>query len=127
MWELQRRKKIQAIMYSKMTLCILIIVAILVIRGTINIYQKSVESEKAMVKSEEQVAALEARNKVLTDTNNRLQTPEGIEREIRQKYSVVKNNGEQMFVIVDPKEVPVDKTSKPTFWSRIQAFFGKNQ
>ncbi len=125
MWELQKRRKIQALLYSKVSLFMLLLVMVFLGRATFNVYGKYSDSTRAMNTAKQEAAALEAREKSIESENRRLMTESGIEKELRHKYSV-KKEGEKLFIITDnPKETEEGKKTDASWWSRVETFFGK--
>ena len=112
-------------MYSKITIVLMIILAIFLARATWSVYQKNIESAKDMQGAQKEAAVLMSRQKILSDENTRLKTPSGFEAEIRSKYSVVKP-GEDMYIIVDPKDAPPNMSSETmSWWNKVKSFFGQ--
>jgi cell division protein FtsB len=125
MREMQKKRKIMAMVYSKSSLFILVIVVILLSRATWGVYQKYNDSERSMLNAKEQAAALESRQKAIETENRRLMTNSGVESELRYKYSV-KKDGEKLFIITDgPKDVSEDLKADASWWAKVQTFFGK--
>ena len=121
----QERKKIRKILYSKVTLLVLFIACALVARGAWGIHQKALiagsERNQALVAQKE----LQERTGELEASLLRLKSEQGIEEELRQKFTVAQP-GESVVVIVDE----TDKTSKNSdtvreggFWNRVVDFF----
>lgn len=127
MLELQARQKLKKRIYSRPTLVALIILAALAVKGTWNVYWKYEESKENLLKTEQQADALRAREYALTAQIAALNTEKGVEREIRKKFSVVKD-GEQVIVLVDGEsEAQKKATTTPglfdRMWSRIKDVF----
>jgi hypothetical protein len=67
---------------------------------------------------------LEEKNRLLENKINELNSPSGIEREIRDKFAVAKN-GEKVVVIVEDKESTSTEVYKEkTTWQKVLEFFG---
>ena len=78
------------------------------------------------VVSSERVIELENRNKELMTQINELQTTQGVEAEIRSKFTVAKPN-EHMVIVLDG---PLASTTPPEndgFWQSLKALFGKKK
>ena len=121
----QERKKIRKILYSKVTLLVLFIACALVARGAWGIHQKALiagsERNQALVAQKE----LQERTGELEASLLRLKSEQGIEEELRQKFTVAQP-GESVVVVIDEAE----KTGKNTevgeersFWSHVVNFF----
>ena len=87
--------------------------------------EKNLESKKNVVLLEDQLSEARKKNEELSKHIAILNTEEGVESEIRQKFSVSKE-GEQVAVIIDPKPLaetgPVEKES---IFVRIGNWFSK--
>lgn len=121
----QERKKLRKILYSKITLLVLFVACVLVARGAWGVYQK------ARIADSERNQALKAREELqgraaeLEASLTRLRSDQGVEEELRQKFTVAQP-GESVVIVVDE----TDKTSKNSdtakeggFWSRVVDFF----
>ncbi|MGB8816274.1 MAG: septum formation initiator family protein [Minisyncoccia bacterium] len=98
--DFQQKRKIKSVMYSKVTLFILLIIFIFLAKGAWGIYIKAQSSRNSLAETNKEYTDLETRENMLTGNIARLKTEEGIEAEIRSKYSVAKS-GEVSIVIVD--------------------------
>ena len=122
--DFQQKRKIRNIMYSKVTLVILLVLAIFLARGAWGIFIKAQNSRSDLKETSKEYTDLETRKEILTNNIAELKTGEGIEAEIRSKYSVAKN-GEVNIVIVDKNATNTndENTSSGSFWSRILEWF----
>lgn len=117
----QERKKLRKILYAKATLFVLLIILIFVARGTYQVYQKAHiarTGQKEVEKSFEELA-LHARE--LEQSVERLKSEQGIEGEIRQKFTVARP-GEEVVVIVDEstkKSKNGEAEERQSFWQTI--------
>ncbi|MDB5266453.1 MAG: hypothetical protein JWN89_268 [Parcubacteria group bacterium] len=103
MRELQEKQKRKERLYSTPVLIGLSLITLLVLRGTFVIMQKERESSTYVGSLEEKVTTLADRQAKLKTDTARLSTDEGIDTEIKTRFSVAKA-GEHVVVIVDPKE-----------------------
>ena len=129
MYEFREKKKLRKILYSNGTLIALLVVFVVLAKGTWNIYMKEREAELSRVDTDNQVASLTSRQAFLENEVAKLKTENGIEREIREKYDVAKP-GEQVFVIVkstttsETTDMPQQSFSQ-RFGSWFSSFFKK--
>lgn len=125
MKDFQQRKKVRKILYSRNVIIVLCVVTILLVRGAWGVMEKNLESKKNVVLLEDQLSEARKKNEELSKHIAILNTEEGVESEIRQKFSVSKE-GEQVAVIIDPKPLaetgPVEKES---IFVRIGNWFSK--
>lgn len=122
----QERKKIRKIIYSKVSLVVLLVAVFFVARGAWGVHQKAqiALSERDIARAS--LTELESRNAELEASLVRLKSQHGLEAEVRQKYTVAKQ-GEDIVVIVDgdPKNDAVSGNSEDlSLWSKISMFFG---
>lgn len=123
MKDFQQRKKVRRVLYSRNVIIVLSIITILLVRGAFGVMQKNIESKKNVVLLNTQLEDARVKNQELTKNIAILSTEEGVESEIRQKFSVSKD-GEQVAVIVDPKPVPGDeKADTGGLWVSVKSWF----
>jgi len=118
MKEFQQKKRWRWILNSKLIVAILIIATLFMARATYGLYKKERETSANVARAENQLKTLQNRDAVLSDSLERLHTEEGIEEEIRSKYSVSKP-GEELIVIVNGTS-----TATTTEWKQ-EGWWGK--
>lgn len=124
MLDFQQKWKAKSFFYSRGVRVFLAVVALYSVYSTYTVYKKKQESSEDVVKAEQRVIALSAKNTALLEDIDRLQTEEGLEAEIRSKYSVAKGS-EQVVVLVEDEPAPVATTTeKKTLWVKVRGFFG---
>ena len=113
--------------YSRLSLVVLIILIIFTLKGVWNIYLKYNESAENRQNIEEHLADVSLREGFLTSEIARLKTKEGIEREIREKFNV-KKEGEEVAVIVTPDEKTGAVVNSGSFslWRSLKEFFTRD-
>lgn len=124
MLDFQQKRKLRAVLYSRVTLFILGVLVLVSLRAVWTAHSKLRESEDLRDNVSNRVSALVERDTELRNQINRLQTPQGVEAEIRSKLSVSKE-GENVVVIVEDDSVIEEKTDKRGFWSTFFGFFTK--
>lgn len=95
----------------------LIVILAVFLRATWSLYHKSQLARENLQASALRVAKLEERRVILEGKIERLKTPRGIEEEIRNNYSVVKE-GEQVINIVENevKGATTTVSAKKPWW-----------
>ena len=122
--DFQQKNKIRRILYSRPVVIIIVIIALYSLYSTWSIYEKMVQSREAMEKSEKELLTLATKNNQLDADISQLQTSDGVEKEIRNKFGVAKP-GENMAVIVSDDDASSSATSThQSFLERIKHFFG---
>jgi len=104
MKELQRKQKFRHIIYSIPSLLVLFAIALLLAKGALGVVSKEKESSERLRYLEEKENSLSLREQELRKGVARLQTEEGIENEIKEKFSVTQE-GEYVAVIVDDRRI----------------------
>ena len=121
----QERKKLRKILYSKVTLVILTLVLLVVARGAWGIHQKAQIAISERNIARHSLEELESRTKELEVSLELLNSEQGIEAEVRQKYTVARP-GEEVVVVVDDKAKKGENSEvvEKSFWQRVVSFFG---
>ena len=111
-------------MFSTPVLIILAIIAAVFVRAAWNIYVKEVQSRTYLDQAQSQLDGLSAQEQTLKQSVAALNTPQGMDAEIRSEYLVVKP-GEQVAVIVDSDDATntATTTTAAGFWAKVAAFF----
>jgi len=103
MREFQEKRKLRKIIFSKITLILLLFVLLFLVFSTIKVYLKSREALYKNKKIKEELTQLNQRKSEKEKEIGRLETESGIEEEIREKFDVLKP-GEKVVVIVEKKQ-----------------------
>jgi cell division protein FtsB len=115
MRELQERQKIKKRLYSKPVLLILVAVTLLIMRGTYVVMKKERESARVVAVLQAKADELALRQTELKTSITRLETDEGIEGEIKERFNVSRP-GEYVVVIVDAKDKASTTATTTTLW-----------
>lgn len=120
MREFRERNKWKRILYSRWSLIALIILSFFMGNVVLNAYTRERLSAENSKRFEAQLQDIENRRVTLQADIAALQTPEGIEREIREKFNVVKGE-EEIFVLVvdDSLSEQSSATTTTSWWQRI--------
>lgn len=102
MAEFQTKRGSKKMWHSPLMLFVLLSVLLVFMYNMVGLVEKTSETSKKKKIVLSQVDSLNERQKVLEDHIKKLQTENGTEVELREKYHLVKE-GEQMVVIVDEK------------------------
>lgn len=113
MYDFQRRSKIRKRIYSRTSLVLLAVITVLLARGAYGMLQKERQSNERVERLQAELAEAEEKHAELSEDISYLETRAGVEREIRDRFSVSKE-GEEMIVIVNKEpeksaEVKEDK------------------
>lgn len=115
MRELEQKHKFRRRMYSLPSLIVLLIITGAMVRGAYLLMVKERASAKDAKLLLAKVETLREREGVLIKEINKLETPAGVEEEIKSKFNVAKE-GERVAVIVDGPEEVATTTPTPKPW-----------
>ena len=102
MKEFQRKNDIKKVIYSRFVLALILIVLFFFVKATIDFYQKAAESKKRKERAETELLELQKRKENLENKIQSLSSPVGVEKELREKFDLVKE-GEETILIGDSK------------------------
>jgi len=113
-------------LYSKLSIVLLLIVFASVAKASFGVYKKERESRLNALHTASQLSELQEREEGLSKDIDRLQNADGIEEEIRKKYTLGKD-GESMIVIVDSGDEKATTTAAAAdaggMFEKLKAFF----
>ncbi len=123
MFNYQQKKQIRKIIYSKITLIVLLIFIIILLKACYGIYRKQEISRQNLKIIKEEYDSLNSRKEILESEIEELNTEDGVEREIRSKFNVSRP-GEIIINIIDNEKISVDDIKdKDGFWNKILSKF----
>lgn len=125
MLEFKKKQKIKKWLYSPWMIFILLFILLIGLDAVWNIYKKEQISKNNLALAQQNLDKLKSRYDTLKNEVDWLSTPEGIEEEIRNKFSVVKE-GEQVAIIVESKNTPTttpEILKTETLWDKIVGWF----
>lgn len=121
--DFEQKRKLKRFLYSKTMLVILSILLLLIGRATWNVYKKVELSNAHLELAQKEYDKLIERQTALVSQIDRLNTEQGVESEIRQKFKVAKE-GEGLAVIVDDDlKVDMSTTTKKGLWEKLLGIF----
>ena len=125
MLDFQQKRKVRRLMYHRATLIALAIVVLFAVHSTWVVYQKKRTSEEMKNVSLRNVEELRLRDEELKSRIERLGTSQGIEEEIRSKFTVAKDK-ENMVIVVDDNSQNMSTTSpRLSFWQKVWHIFSR--
>ncbi|MEI6490377.1 MAG: hypothetical protein WCO16_01290 [bacterium] len=124
MREFQDKKKNRKRLYSIWSLLALLVVIVLFGKGVVSAYEKEKSTKGELNRLAAEKVDIERRYNNISKENETLNTNDGIESAIRQKFDVAKK-GEGVIVIVDKTvEVPeVKKGFMRKVWDSVKGVF----
>jgi len=117
MRELEKKQKIKRRIYSWPVLICLLFGVLGLMRGAVAVLEKRALSERELENLQAKVIELKDREDKLQSDIKRLKTPEGIDEEIKEKFSVAEE-GEKVVIIVDDKPEEATTTVEIVPWYR---------
>ena len=120
MFDFYEKRKLRNILYSKPVLAMLAVIILLFSYSVWGAYQKEAETRGKWNQRASVLDELKDRESGLQTEIDRLDTPRGLEAEIRNKYEVAKD-GEEVIVIVEPpdEEATTAPSEQKGFWARL--------
>lgn len=122
MLDFQQKRKVRGVIYHPVTLGILAILCLFAIHSTWAVYRKKTVSEESKNSSLKHVENLRERDAELVYKMERLKTEQGIEEEIRSKFSVAKED-ENVVIVVQDEAAPLPP-EQISLWGRIKKLLG---
>ncbi len=127
MRELEKRRRIKEILYSRVTLVVLLIAALFSAEALWGMIRKERDVREKRLSVETEVEELKDRITFLDGEIEKFNTSRGIEEEIREKFRVVRGD-EQVAIIIDNEGEKTNESSElapePRWWSRILGSIG---
>ncbi len=124
MREFQERRQIRRFLHSRYAIAILVIICAFLVQAAIGVYGKYEKSKALVQKTERDLEDLKQRQKTISALSDSLNTDQGKEREIRDRFGLIKE-GERVIVIVD--ETSATETSSEdesiNLWQRFLNLF----
>lgn len=124
MLDFQQKWKFKSFMYSKGMRIFLAVVALYSLFSAYTVYQKKRQSDIDTHEAELRLLALSAKETALLQEIDHLQTDEGLEAEIRSKYSVAKEKEQVVVLVEEEPTTTVETQRKESVWDKIRGFFG---
>ena len=124
MHPIQKPQKATRFFFHPVVLAILALLTVYFASSVFQIARKSKEAKENRMLAANELEKLEERQQVLSAEIARLETEEGVEEALREKFRIMKE-GEGVIVIVDP-EIPLSETSgkqNQTFWAFLAGLF----
>ncbi len=122
MREFEQRRKVRRLLYSKFSVAVLCVVALVLIKSAISAYSKSRVSDTAYQEIAREYTELLARKTQLESDIERLRTPRGVEADIRTKFGMVKD-GEHMLILVDRGTTTPSVAPKASAFDALKSLF----
>jgi len=123
MRDFQQKRKLSKFIYSPKLILILVIIAVIVVRGAWGVYKKERESRANFKLAQSQYIEKEKMESELTAKIERLNTDSGIEEEIRQNFGVVKPGEEVVLIVEEKNKTTTEDGTKQSFWSKFKSGF----
>jgi len=122
----QERKKVRKVLYSKTMIVVLFIIAVLIARGTWEVYSKAQIARAKRDESSKELKDIQDRNATLEASLAHLKSSSGLEDEIRQKFNVARPDEEVVMVIDENGKKSENDGEMPnqSFWQGLVSFFG---
>ncbi len=123
MIDFQQKNNIRKILYSKVSLILLIFIIIILLLQLFGVYNKHQISKSNLAKTTTNLNIVKEKEEYLKNEIERLESKRGIEEEIREKYGFVKP-GEEIIVILNQQD-DLDQNDKTeiNLWTKFLSWF----
>ncbi len=122
-----KKKNKYSFWHSPIILIFLVFILVLFSYNMVGLIQKERETNKNKISELNKIDELKKRKSTLSEDISKLNTEEGIEESVRDKFQVVKP-GEKMVVIVDEnanQSTSSEESTDHSFWGYIKRLFNK--
>lgn len=123
MEDFRSKQKIRKRLYSRTTFFTLLLITVLLLKGVWGAWDKHRES-RANLKNVE-VELVEARNREseLATRIEKLETQEGVEKEIRERFSVTKPGEEIVLIVEEDLSGGGHQEGEASWWKKVGKWF----
>jgi cell division protein FtsB len=122
MEDLHLRENRRRIFFSPITLFILGLLVFAVGRGVWGMYQREKFVDFQLTQALAQKEDLEEREAFLLSEKAKLESPEGFEGELRERFGVAKP-GEKVILLIDTESTTSQVKTKDSIWEKIRSWF----
>lgn len=125
--EYKKRRRVRRIVLSWPIVALVCIIAILLGFSTLRLYMRNRPLSIARETLNADIAALKERNTELEKRVIRLQTPAGVEEEIRERFGLRRPDEEVIIIVRDDKSGASGASSQPALtriWDVLKSFLG---
>lgn len=121
--DFQQKRKIRSVLYSRVSIFLLFILFLYSLYSTFLVYKKRADSKMELFKLEKEYTDLQIKQNSVISQIEDLNSGEGIEREIREKFGVAKKD-ENLVMIVSEKPNKEKDKKETSFWQKVVSFLG---
>lgn len=119
MREFEKKRKIKSRIYSTFSLIVLLIIAILILRGTVGVYLKHSQSQDKVDELSEQIQDFEKRKIYLEEQISDISSEYGVEKELREKFNIAKDGEEVIIILDDEGNEKEPNEPRGSFWTDL--------
>jgi cell division protein FtsB len=123
MHELQKKRKLKKIIYSRGSAVLLIIISVILFRGSWEVHQKEAQSRNDLENVRRELEVTEAKESFLTASLGSLDTTRGQEEEIRDRFNVTKPGEKVVFVVDSTENSEAENQTEGGLWTKVKVFF----
>lgn len=110
------RSKAGALMHSPIVVAVVVILALFLLKAVIDLFGKSRDARIAAEGARREYEELVEREAAIKSGLERLESADGVEAEIRQKFGVVKEGEEVVVVVQNEADATQKRTQSSTGW-----------
>ncbi len=123
MEDFRSKQKIRKRLYSRATFFVLLLVTVLLLKGVWGAWDKHRESKQNLKNVEQELVQARNRELELTTRIEKLETQEGMEKEIRERFSVTKPGEEIVLIVEEDTSSGAYKAEDLPWWKKVGRWF----
>ena len=100
----------------------LLLILLILLNSVRKVYNKKQNAEEALARMQTDVTKLEGREQDLKASESRIESSEGLEFELRKKFSVARP-GESVAIVVESEDASSTLSLTDSLWQRFKNFF----
>ena len=121
-FDFEKRKRAKRLLGSRALVVILVLLVVVLGRATWSVAQKEKATSNTLVDVQSREADLEDQKLFFESEIERLQTEEGIEEEVRDRYGLARSD-EKVVILVDEDSDEDGGSTRRGWWSTIKGWF----
>ncbi|MBI4118261.1 MAG: septum formation initiator family protein [Parcubacteria group bacterium] len=119
MRSIQKKQRFLRLLYSRLSLGLLLLVLLMGVSAVWNVYGKFKDAARERLQSKEALSGIEERITQVREDVAQLKTVEGVEEEFRTTFGLVKKGEGVIVVINDKNQAGVEEDAQGGFWANI--------
>lgn len=124
MADFRKRQRARKLLYSNVTVVLLLVLLFFALKGLWGVFERKRMAEESLARAQTQYEELMKRKEFLSSEIALLDTDDGIESKLRERYSIAKS-GEKVVVVITEEGASSTEQTQAWWWSRLWNWFKK--